>query len=366
MEVTHITSYPPWKGGIADYAEMLIDELEEQEDVENKIVSFEQSEGENVESLMNRSERSSFIEAAEEAFQDEPDVVHIQHELNLYGRINFLLMALKMLQLKRKSDTKVITTMHTYIDYDFSLKPKQLLRYVGYKIVTYRLIYALSDKIIVHNDILEEKMGREDVEVIPHGVKKIECNEDIREEYGFSQEDTFLLCTGFLTEAKGFEYAVKAMKHLPGNYKLLVAGSTPPNFEEMGEEYYRKLQSIVEKNSLGSQVNVRKEFVPEEKLDKLICSADINLFPYTESSQSGMMHRAIGAGKDIICSDLEVFRSVLGDAGTYFESRDSRKLADEVKKYGSSSSIEELRKNISWENAAKNHLDIYDRMSKRE
>jgi glycosyltransferase involved in cell wall biosynthesis len=361
MKVNHITSYPPWKGGIADYAEMLIDELEDQ-GVENRIISFKQAEGENVESIMEKTSKSSFLEASKKAFEADPDVIHIQHELNLYGRTNFILMALKMLQLKRKSNAKVVTTMHTYIDYNFSLKPKQFLRYIGYKLVTYRLIFALSDKIIVHNDVLKEKMNQDDIEVIPHGVKKIECGEDIREEYGLSDEDTFLLCTGFLSQVKGFEHAVKAMKHLPENYKLLVTGSTPPNFEEMGKNYKNKLENIVEKEELENQVTIKEEFIPEEKLDKLICSADINLFPYIESSQSGMMHRTIGAGKNILCSDLEVFKSVLGEAGTYFEPGNPEDLAQKITNHRESKEVDDLREEFSWENVARKHEEVYRKL----
>ncbi|MFB6181080.1 MAG: glycosyltransferase [Candidatus Nanohalobium sp.] len=359
MKVSHVTSYPPWKGGIADYAHMLVEELE---GMDNEIISFKKAEGKNIDPLMDKSDRSSFIQAAKNAFSGDPDIVHVQHELNLYGRLNFLFMALKMLQLKRKSDTKVVTTMHTYIDYEFSLKPKKLLRYLGYKQLTYRLIYMLSDKIIVHNDVLKEEMGRKNVEVIPHGVKKIECGDDIREEYGLSHEDEFLLCTGFLSEVKGFEYAVKAIELLPENYKLLVIGSTPPNFEEMGKAYKESLEEIVEEKNLQDQVEIREEFVPEEKLDKLICSADLNLFPYVESSQSGMMHRAIGAGKNIICSDLEVFRSVLGESGTYFEPENPEDLADKIRNYTDNKEIGRLREELSWEKVADKHEEVYKKL----
>lgn len=358
MKVNHVTSYPPWKGGIADYAEMLIQEL----DVNNSVISFKEAEGEKIQDIIYKDERSSFLRAAEKAFDDEPDVVHIQHELNLYGRINFILMALKMLKLKRKSSSKVVTTMHTYIDYDFSLKPKKLLRYIGYKIITFRLIYALSDKIILHNEALKQKMDRKDVEVVPHGVKKIECNEDIREEYGISNEDRFLLCIGFLSEVKGFEHAVKSMENLPEDYKLLVIGSTPPSFEDKGRAYKEELEEIAEDKGLEEQVEIREEFVPEEKLDKLICSADLNLFPYVESSQSGMMHRAIGAGKNIICSDLEVFRSVLGEAGTYFEPENPKDLADKIRNYTNNEKIGRLRKELSWENVADQHEEVYRKL----
>jgi len=174
MKVTHISSYPPWKGGIADYMEMLLGELVEEEGLYNSVISFESAEGENVSSILDKSSPLSFWRAFQEIRKQEPDVLHIQHELNLYGRLNFLFLAFLLLLWKPFTDTKIVTTMHTYIDYDFKLEKKQLLRFIGYKILTFNLIFWLSDRIVVHNSVIQEKIGREKVEVIPHGVKQLE------------------------------------------------------------------------------------------------------------------------------------------------------------------------------------------------
>jgi glycosyltransferase involved in cell wall biosynthesis len=360
MNILHVSSYPPWKGGIADYMAMLHTAMGEESTDTHEVLALTEAGGDNVHGVLEKEDRMSFVKGFQHVRDSSPDVLHIQHELNLYGRINFLIFAFLLLLWKPFTSTSFVTTLHTYENIPLKLTPKGILRFIGYRIVTYNLIYLLSDRIIVHNDVLAERMDRDDVTVIPHGVKTINDAEDVRQEYGFNSDDIFLLCMGFLSDGKGFDYAIEALKDLPEDYKLLVIGSPPPNFEEAGEQYYRQLQDLVKQEGLGDRVELRKRFIEEDEIDNLIHSCDIMLFPYRGSSQSGMMHRAIGAGADIICSDLDVFQAVLGDAGTYFQQGNPSTLAQTIKAFEpNKGAIDDLRERMKWSSIAEKHMELY-------
>jgi len=310
--------------------------------------------------VLDKDSIASFYRGFQTGKKQEPDVVHLQHELNLYGRINFLFFVFLLLLWKPFTSTKFVTTLHTYIKHPFRADPKGFLRFVGYRLVTYPLIYAISDRLVVHNQVLADRMGRDDVEVIPHGVKQLDDAEDVRENYGIEEDETFLLCLGFLSDSKGFHHAIEALGQLPDKYRLVIAGSPPPSFEDAGKAYFERLQDLVEEHNLEDRIVLKKEFLPEDEIDSLIHSCDMMLFPYTDSSQSGMMHRAIGAGKPTVCSDLDVFKAVLGDAGTYFEEGNSDDLAHAIDAYEEKGKeITKLKEEMSWSNVAEQHMELY-------
>ena len=357
MDVVHISSYPPMRGGIADYEELLVSHLRDLEG-SHRVLSFEKAEGQDVQALINKDSFLSYKKAAEYLINEKPDVVHLQHELNLYGRMKFLFFATILNILLFRSNTKFITTLHTVEEYKFGLETKKLLKFVGYRLLTYNLIGILSDKIIIHNSALESRINLKNIEVIPHGVKEIERGENIRSKYDIGEEDVFLLCAGFLAPGKGFEDAIKALEYLPENYKLVIAGGEPPNMEQKSQRYVEKLKEL-KQNYSQSRVIIENRFIPEDELDNLIYSSDYMIFPYRNSSQSGMMHRAIGAKKKIIASDLEVFKSVLKDSASYFEWGNSEKLAERIQNFSDSEDIQCLSKNMNWNNISKQHYNCY-------
>lgn len=359
MKVLHISSYPPKKCGIADYLDMLVSEFEG----DHKILSFKESDGEKVKGILDEKKITSLVNGIWWIKNENPDLIHIQHELNLYGRINFIFLAIGILVYSKLTKTPVLTTMHTYKRYEVSCNPKEFLKWLGYQKLTYSLIKAISEKIIVHNKETKEKMGGKDnVEVIPHGVKISQQKEDVRKDYGFSGK-IFLLCIGFITPNKGLKCAVSAMKHLPNSYKLLIIGSLPSGFEQEGEKYFEELEEKVNRENLNEKVALKKKFLSEQEIENLLYSADISLFPYQESNQSGMMHRAIGAGNKIICTDLDVFKNLLEDYGAYFKKNNSEDLASKIKNHKNISSTEGLSKNLTWEKIAKEHRELYSEIT---
>ena len=358
MKVIHISSYPPMKGGIADYEKSLVSHLRNIEG-EHDVISFNEAEGPAVESLLDKNKIASFLEAYTYLKSENPDIIHIQHELNLYGRLNFLLLASLLLWLDFKSDVKVVTTLHTVEEYNLGLGVKKILRFVGYRLLTFNLINQFSDELIVHNSSLTDKLNLDNLNVVPHGVKELESPENIRSKYGIEEEDVFLLCAGFLAPGKGFEDAIKSLEHLPDKYKLVIAGGEPPNMKEESTQYVEKLEELSEEYKEG-RITLENRYIPEKELENLIYSADYMIFPYRNSSQSGMMHRAIGAGKKIVASDLESFKTTLKDSAAYHSPGDSYKLAKNLKSLKNDTI--KLKEDMVWEKVAQRHLNLYKRV----
>lgn len=333
MKLAFISTYPPEKCGVADYTKELNEAIQKHD---TEVIAPQGGDHE-----LSYSGVGSLLK------EIDPDIVHLQHELNLYGRLNFLVMTFSIMFAKLFTDFKVVTTVHTYIDYEFKLDKKQLMRIIGYKILTFSLINLLSDEIIVHSQHIKQKMPY-DAEVIPHGVKLSNGN-NVRDKYGYSEDDLLLLCVGFISEGKGLHRAIEAVNNTEA--KLLIAGSSETDY----------LQSLKEK--AGNNVQIVDKYLELKEIENLMSSADAVLFPYEKSCQSGMMHRAIGAGCCIIASGLPPFKELLGDRAIFFDSTQelNRRIVDldedKINRYEEQS--RQFREKLSWNRVAQLHETIY-------
>lgn len=141
---------------------------------------------------------------------------------------------------------------------------------------------------------------------------------EFHRKYGLEQQDIVIGLFGFISEYKGHEVALKALKLLPANYKIIVFGSQHP----MGimknvpvDPYIDRLLKLIEENSeklkvdTGSDVsqgmrkNVEYSMKKEkERLDRRVFFAgslddqefidalytcDFAVLPYMETNQSG-------------------------------------------------------------------------------
>lgn len=140
---------------------------------------------------------------------------------------------------------------------------------------------------------------------------------EFHKKYGLEQDDIVIGLFGFISEYKGHEVALKALKLLPANYKIIVFGSQHP----MGimknvpvDPYIDRLIHLIEENSkepkadvgtgaASSIQNVEYSMKKEkERLDRRVFFAgslddqefidalyvcDFAVLPYMETNQSG-------------------------------------------------------------------------------
>jgi len=112
-------------------------------------------------------------------------------------------------------------------------------------------------------------------------------------------EDT-LLFFGILHPYKGLDVLLRAMQRLPG-LRLIIAGRPEPS---IGMDYMNQIRNMIAMLPEG-QVELHDRFIPEEEVAGLFARASLVVIPYTVfSSQSGVLHTALGHGRPVVVSDI--------------------------------------------------------------
>lgn len=113
--------------------------------------------------------------------------------------------------------------------------------------------------------------------------------------YGLQKDDIVIGLFGFINEYKGHETAIKALKLLPPNYKIMIFGSQHPmtitSFTPI-DSYLDELLKLIEENSNGENRSFDKRVFfagnlnDDDFIDALYC-CDYAILPYLEVNQSG-------------------------------------------------------------------------------
>ena len=137
---------------------------------------------------------------------------------------------------------------------------------------------------------------------------------ELRTRYGLQEEDRVLIFTGRLTEEKGADVLLTAMKKLPNNVKALIVGSFHYN-AEVKSDYQNKLHKMAE--DLGKRVNFTG-YVQHDDLPYLYNLADIAILPSIWDEPAGLTNlEAMACGTPIITTNAGGIPEYIGEGTAY-------------------------------------------------
>lgn len=133
----------------------------------------------------------------------------------------------------------------------------------------------------------------------------------IRKDYSLDLNDKVLLFTGRLTEEKGVDVVLQALKHLPMNIKALIVGSFHYNFD-VKSEYQEKLNEFAKE--LGERI-IFTGYVQHSQLPYLYNLADIAVLPSLWEEPAGLTNlEAMACGVPVITTDSGGIPEYVGDS----------------------------------------------------
>jgi glycosyltransferase involved in cell wall biosynthesis len=115
--------------------------------------------------------------------------------------------------------------------------------------------------------------------------------------------DKWLVLPGFVSKYKGHERAIQALKKLPLNHKLVIAGGRHPK-DRAATRYWMSLITTVEQEGLEDRV-IFTGFLPSGAAQAAVLKqGDMFLLPYDEVGQSGsaVLADALAHDKPVITS----------------------------------------------------------------
>jgi glycosyltransferase involved in cell wall biosynthesis len=228
------------------------------------------------------------------------NIIHIQHEFNMFGNIyTILLSPILLFLLKYFSRKRCVITLHTVLDptlithkfiREMYGKLGFLVSLILVRIVlfyVYHTVCRFSDVIIVHSPshiLVLQKYGvdKKKILYIPHGIDTTINNYNLKSENKWNKSfmgNKVILFFGFIAPRKGLEILIDALKKIlerEKDAKLILAGG----IRNEHVRYYKKLKSMIDRDGLSSSVFFTG-YIPTEEIPALFTRADVVVLPYT-------------------------------------------------------------------------------------
>jgi glycosyltransferase involved in cell wall biosynthesis len=372
MKVAYVSTYLPQQCGIATYTDYLIHGLQKvSHELEIKVVAekdalpLKQGKFEVV-PCWDRNE--NYVEPILSNVKDA-DVVHIQHEYNIYGLDERLPMLCEELKASAK---RSIITIHC-------VRPSQISERGEVDENFVKRIAELADKVIVHLQSQEAVLQRlgipsGKIHLIPHGTALSNVDKKIsRSRLKLPEDGKILLMFGFVKPFKGAHVALEVLGEVREEVEdvyLFIAGGLAPAASKEERDYVKFIRKRAEELNLHDKVIFPNRFFPNEDIPYIFGASDIVLLPYyhEDRSASGSFHLAIGAKRPVIASRIPKFEelknicdellllpySTSGIARTIIRLFKDKKFEQYVL-----DRTERYRRAISWPVIASRHLNLY-------
>lgn len=336
--VLNVAMLSTWKVrcGIASYSENLARALAKQ-DVNVYVVRIPR---------FGEKEISIFQNILDRIPVDKVDVIHVQHEYGLYGRLNK-----EFFPALAKLGKPVVTTMHATGFGDDAV------------------IEENSSKIIVHNEYCRERFGGTGVKVatIPHGMTPLQTplppKDVCKRRLGIQPEVPIVGYLGYISEYKGLEMLIDAMVDVPKAGLLLGGGW----FYEQDTTYIMSLKERT-LELLPSRCQWIG-FVPDEDLAMTYGAMDVVVYPSRFMTESGALLTALSHGKAVVASNLAPVRE---KSNALMIFKDKNDLSEKIKllilnketRESMEANATRFTLENSWIRVAERHKELYSTICK--
>lgn len=384
MKISAVTTWPPYREGIAIYSEKLYTEVAAYVHVDiiaNQIHSDQYGKTTNITLYRIWTRNSPFylFQILSKLVESKIDVVHLQHGWFLYGKAFTVMLFPILILLLRLAQKKVVVTMHTIIARNAQLSKKRIVNAVlNVMVLTItRILSTFTCKMIVHNKLMKSVLKEayhcknDKITVIPHGIDKAKRGKRSQ----FTSQDgnnnpPNVLSLGFIRENKELTPLLKAFRKINLHYpdaRLIIAGGTHPHDDE---KYLGRVKTTIADMKLESVVLLN--FVKEELLNYILDEADIVVLLSRELDlieTSGTLARVADFEKPLICSRVPKFQSELVDGydcvmvntGNFVDIYEAlERLIREVElRECLASNLKKRFTGRYWDCVAKRHVELY-------
>jgi D-inositol-3-phosphate glycosyltransferase len=189
--------------------------------------------------------------------------------------------------------------------------------------------------------------------------------EDAKVKLGLSPSDAYMLFFGFIRRYKGLDLLLEAMAdaRIKGKkLKLVVAGE----YYEDGKYYEDKIKEYGLQDSVAMHTN----YIPTDMVRYYFSAADIVVQPYRSATQSGVTQIAYHFDKPMLVTDVGGLSEIVPDGKIgYVVQPNATKIADAINDfyenkreavYSANTQIE--KKRFQWDSFAKGIEDLYKKV----
>jgi len=370
MKTTILSPAYPLRGGIANFAGSLYNELNKENDV--KLISYkrqypsflfpgktqkEKDETVNkifAENLVDSTNPYNWIKVGRKIKLDSPDLLIVQFWLPFFAP------CLKTISkiVKQNKKTKILAICHNIIPHE---------KRTGDVFLT-KLFFKYVDKFILLSEKVKKELlliKKDAVNIVIHHPVYSKFGEAVNQKeakaYLNINAEKLILFFGFIRDYKGLDTLFKALNLIDkkNNIKLLVAGEFYSN-----ENKYKKL---IREFNINESLILKTDFIPASEVKYYFSASDVTILPYKNASQSGIAQIAMNFNKPVIATNVGGLSEVVihERTGLLVEKENPKALADAIIRfYNENLEIEfneylkQEKDKYSWDNFSKQLLNF--------
>lgn len=366
MKIAYLSTFYPYKGGIAQFNGSLLTALAKNNDVKAfnyfkqypKLLFPGKSQYVNDEDnaikidskrLLNSVSPLSWKRTYSEISQFKPDLVMSK----LW--IPFLAPSVGYVTGKlRKDEVKALSILGNVIPHEHRLGDEALTKYYLNRNDGF---IAMAES--VKNDLLKLKPDAKYImgyhPPYDHFGEKISKTE-AKAKLGISENKKVLIFFGFIRDYKGLDILIDAFSKLDESYHLIIAGESYSGFDKYDEQ----LKSIDK-----SRVIKLIKYTTEDEAALCFSASDVCVLPYRSATQSGIVGISYHFGVPVIVSDVGGLREMVEpwNAGIVLKEAESELFKKAIEEFYNSSvdyqsNIQNALKDQSWESLAQKIIEF--------
>lgn len=362
MRIAFLSTFYPFRGGIAQFNALLYKSMEEQKQ-EVKAYTFtcqypsvlfpgktqyvtESDKAIPIDSkaILNTVNPFSYEKTARKILKWKPDVLVIKYWMSFFAPS----LGHVAKRLKNKG-VKIICIIDNAIPHETRFFDKPLAR-LFFRQCTHFIV--MSD--VVRND-LHQLYPEAHSLLLPHPLynhfgekqdRKTAC-----ETLNLHPDKKTLLFFGLIRDYKGLDLLIDAMASTDESYQLIIAG------ESYGD--FGKYRQIIDVSPAKNRIQVRNRYIADEEVPILFSAADALILPYKSATQSGVIPIAYHFEVPVLATDVGGLKETIEQAGTGLICQPTAaSLAEGIQKIFQSdrtvfvANIQKEKKALSWENFA--------------
>jgi glycosyltransferase involved in cell wall biosynthesis len=369
MRIAYLSTFYPYRGGIAQFNASLYREFERQGH-EVKAFTFtcqypgilfpgktqfvtEDETADEIpsERVLNTVNPFSYLKAASEIKKFNPDILIMKYWMSFFGP------SLGTVAKMMPKHTKVITILDNVIPHEKRFFDRPFTQYFlngndGF--------VAMSE--VVQNDLLtlqpEAHYIKRDHPLYDHFGQKLDKIE-ARGKLKLKSDKKTLLFFGFIRDYKGLDVLLEAFDFLDDSYQLVIAGETYGSFD--------KYQQQIEKMKNKANVFVFNDYITDSQVPVFFSASDVCVLPYKSATQSGITSIAYHFDVPLIATDVGGLKESISHliTGLIANECSAEEIAFQIRTYFDEQlqepfekNIRKLKKDLSWENFAKALLEF--------
>lgn len=371
MKIGYLSTFYPFRGGIAQFNAALLKELS----LANQVLAFnfkrqypeflfpgstqfvtENDNAEPVESIrkLDTINPITYYTTYKAIRKFNPDLMISKFWMPFFGpSLGYVLKSLK------KKGVKNIGILDNVIPHE--RRPGDI-QFTKYYINSNSAFIVMSNT--VRDDLLKFKPDAIFKQVLhplyDHFGSLIKKNE-AREKLGIQQNKNVLLFFGFIRKYKGLDFLLESIRFLPDDYLLVIAGEIYGSFDEY--------EQIIKKYNLENKVKLFIRYIDDGEVPLFFSASDVCILPYKSATQSGILGISYHFGLPVIATDTGGLREMIEPFNTGIIVREpapnllSSAISDYFNLELSSqykANIEKYKHKASWASLAKEILDLYE------